>query len=91
MTLKIKVLGPGCPNCQRVEENTEEALEVLGEEKPDLEATLQHVTNFNEIMEYDILSTPGLVVNEEVVCAGRVPRVEEVVKWLRDTLDGQSE
>lgn len=87
MTLKIKILGPGCPNCQRVEENAVEALEVLGEEKPELEATLQHVTNFNEIMEYDIVSTPGLVVNEEVVCAGRVPRGEEVVGWLRAALD----
>jgi hypothetical protein len=64
-----------------------EALEMLNEERPNLEATLQHVTNFNEIMEYDILSTPGLVVNEEVVCAGRVPRINEVVSWLRAALD----
>ncbi len=89
--LAIKVLGPGCPNCQRVEKNTVEALEVLGEEKPDLEATLQHVMDFNEIMEYDILVTPGLVVNEEVVCAGRVPKVGEVVNWLRTALDDRAE
>ncbi len=87
MTLNIKILGPGCPNCQRVEENTVEALEVLGEEKPDLEATVQHVTQMVKIMEYDILATPGLVVNEEVVCAGRIPRVNEVVGWLQAALD----
>lgn len=91
MTLNIKILGPGCPNCQRVEQNAVEALEVLGEESPDLEATVQHVTQMNEIMEYPILATPGLVVDEEVVCAGRIPRVEEVTKWLRDALDSQAE
>ena len=91
MTLNIKILGPGCPNCHRVEENAVEALETLSQEKPDLEATIQHVTEFDEIMAYDILATPGLVVNEEVVCAGRIPKVNEVVGWLRETLDGQSE
>jgi len=91
MTLKIKILGPGCPNCHRVEENAVEAVEILSEEKPGLEATFQHVTDFNEIMEYDILATPGLVVNEEVVCAGRVPRVDEVVSWLRTAVDEGAE
>jgi len=91
MKLKIEVLGSGCPNCQRVEENAVEALEKIGEDNPSLEATVHHVTDFDEIMEYDILATPGLVVNDEVVCAGRVPRVEEVVTWLREAVDGQSE
>ena len=91
MGLNIKVLGPGCPNCDRVEENAVEALERLSEEQPELEAVLEHVTQMGKIMEYDILTTPGLVVNEEVVCAGRIPTVEEVVGWLRQALDGQSE
>jgi len=87
MTLEIKILGPGCPNCHRVEENAVEALEKLSEENPSLEATVQHVTEFDEIMAYDVLATPGLVVNEEVVCAGRIPKVNEVVEWLREALD----
>ena len=91
MTLEIKILGPGCPNCHRVEENAVEALEKLSEENPSLEATVQHVTEFEEIMAYDVLATPGLVVNEEVVCAGRIPKVNEVVEWLREALDAQSE
>jgi small redox-active disulfide protein 2 len=88
MALHIKILGPGCPNCHRVEENTVEALERLGEENPSLQAALQHVTDFDEIMEYPILATPGLVVNEELVCAGRIPSVDEVTNWLRAALDG---
>ena len=91
MTLEIKILGPGCPNCHRVEENAVEALETLSEEMPDLEATVQHVTDLDEIMAYDILGTPGLVVNEKVVCAGRIPRVAEVVAWLQEAMDGQAE
>ena len=91
MTLEIKILGPGCPNCHRVEENTVEALEKLSEENPSLEATVQHVTELDEIMAYDVLATPGLVVNEEVVCAGRIPKVNEVVGWLREAQDAQSE
>ncbi len=87
MRLIVKVLGPGCPRCQRVEENTLEAIRVLSEETPDLEIDLEHVTQAGRIMEYEILATPGLVVNEEVVCAGRIPTVNEVVGWLRDPLD----
>jgi len=91
MTLNIKVLGSGCPKCHRVEQNAVEALERMSEENPSLEATVQHVTDVNEIMAYDILATPGLVVNEKVVCAGRVPRVDEVVDWLQRAVDAQAE
>jgi len=85
--LKIKVLGPGCPNCQRVEQRAEAALKALAEEHPSLEATIQHVTDYDKIMAYPIMATPGLVVNEQLICSGRIPRVDEVVGWLREALD----
>lgn len=87
MALTIKVLGPGCANCQRVEQQAVAALEALAAEDSSLEATVQHVTDFTDIMKYPILATPGLVVNERLVCAGRIPAVEEVIDWMREALD----
>lgn len=71
--MEIKVLGPGCPNCQRLERTVREALRDLG-----AEAELQKVTDYPTIMSYGILSTPGLVVNGTVRVSGRVPGKEEV-------------
>ena len=74
----VKVLGRGCPNCKKVEALTRDALQELG-----LEATVEKVTDFAEIMQYPILGTPGLVINEQVVSSGRIPRQEEIKGWLQ--------
>jgi small redox-active disulfide protein 2 len=77
--LEIKILGSGCANCKKVEQLTRKAVENMG-----LEAEIIKVTDYGEIMEYPIISTPGLVVNENVVCSGRIPRQAEISSWLAD-------
>jgi hypothetical protein len=84
--LTIKILGPGCYNCYAVEQAAIEALEVLLEEDPNLEASLEHIEDPLEFKRYPILFTPGLVVNEKLVCAGRIPAVLEVTAWLREAM-----
>lgn len=79
--MRIKILGPGCANCQRVEEIARAAVLDLG-----AEAEFEKVTNFDEIMKYPIMATPGLVINGELVCAGRIPSIEEVISWVKETL-----
>lgn len=80
--LTIKVLGSGCANCKRLEQI---ARKVVGEMS--LDADVIKVTDYNDIMAYSILSTPGLVVNENVVCSGRIPTPAEVTTWLADALE----
>lgn len=87
--LKIKVLGPGCYNCYALEQAVAEALEDLMQEDGSIQATLQHVDDPHEIAQYPILFTPGLVVNETLVCAGRVPQKEEIVSWLKKAISDQ--
>jgi len=84
--LTIKVLGPGCSNCQRVEGHTLAALEAVAEDMPDLEATVMHVTERDKIMAYPIMATPGLVINEKLVSGGRIPSVDEIKGWIREAV-----
>ncbi len=83
--LTIKVLGPGCSNCKRVEAVAREAVASLG-----LEAQIEKVTNYSEMQKYRILATPGLVVNEQLVCAGRIPSEAEVITWLATALETET-
>ena len=76
--LAIKVLGSGCANCKKLEAVTKKVIEDLG-----LDAQIDHVTEYADIMKYPILSTPGLVVNEKVVSSGRIPSEAEIAGWLK--------
>jgi len=73
----IKVLGSGCANCKKLEENTKKAVEDLG-----IEATIEKVTDFKKIMAYGVMKTPALVVDEKVKIMGRVPSADEIKKCL---------
>ncbi len=79
--LTIKVLGPGCQNCQNLASVTERAIANLS-----IEAKVEKVTDHAEIMKYSILATPGLVINEKVVSAGRVPSEAEITTFLTSAL-----
>ena len=79
--MEIKVLGGGCPNCKRLEKITRQVLEEMG-----VEATVTKVTDFSEIMTYEILTTPGLVIDGKVVSSGRVPSKAEVTAMLTTAL-----
>lgn len=79
--LTIKVLGSGCANCKRVEQIVRKIITDMS-----LEAEVIKVTDYNDITAYNILSTPGLVVNEKVVSYGRIPSPAEVTTWITNAL-----
>ncbi|MBP1769853.1 MAG: redox-active disulfide protein 2 [Candidatus Aminicenantes bacterium] len=76
--MKIVILGPGCPRCHEVEKRTKTALAELG-----LAADVEKISDIQRIMDFEILSTPGLVIDGKVVCSGRIPRLEEIKAWIQ--------
>lgn len=71
--MTIKILGTGCPNCQKLEANTKQALEELKRK-----AKIEKITEIQDIMSYGVMGTPALVVDEKVEVYGRIPNVEEI-------------
>ena len=80
--MKIKVLGPGCAKCHQLEKTVKAAVDDLG-----IDAEIEKVKDIKKIMEYPILTTPGLVIDEKLVCSGRVPTKEEVAKFIKTSLN----
>ncbi|WP_371323439.1 thioredoxin family protein [Dechloromonas sp. ZY10] len=74
----IKILGSGCAKCNRLEQLTREAVAELG-----LEASFEHVREMDRIMAYPIMTTPALVVDEQVLVSGRMPSKDELLSWLQ--------
>jgi len=79
--LNIKILGSGCANCKRLEAIAHQAVEQLS-----IEAEIIKVTDYADIMAYNIMSTPGLVINEKLVSYGRVPSPAEVTTLITTAL-----
>lgn len=73
----IKILGSGCPNCKKLHENTEVALKELN-----LEATIEEVKDIDQIIDYGVMKTPALVVDEKVKSSGRVLSTAEIRQLL---------
>jgi small redox-active disulfide protein 2 len=77
--LEIKVLGPGCAQCNRLEM---ELMEIMTE--MNLPADLEHVTDIKEIGKYGVMGMPALIVNGKVMCAGKVPTKKKLKEWLSE-------
>ena len=83
--LTIKVLGPGCANCKRLDQMARKIVQDMA-----LQAEIIKVTDYNEIAAFNILSTPGLVINEKVVSWGRIPSIQEVTEWIANAAEAEA-
>ena len=84
--MKIKILGTGCAKCHQLEQTARQVVKELA-----VDATIEEVKDMKKIMEYPILTTPGLVVNEELVCSGRIPSKSEVTQFIINALDKEEQ
>ena len=75
--MEIKVLGTGCAKCMQLEKTVKEAVKELG-----IDAKIEDVKDIKKIMQYPILTTPGLVIDGKVVCSGKIPSKDEVKKYI---------
>jgi len=80
--MKIKILGTGCAKCHQLEQVTREVVKELA-----IDASIEEVKDIKKIMNYPILMNPGLVVNEELVCSGKVPNKAEVTQFIINALE----
>ena len=79
--MKIKVLGTGCSKCNSLEKITKKAIDELN-----MDVSIEKVDDIQEIMEYAVMRTPALVIDEEVVMSGKLPKVSELKELLSNKL-----
>ena len=77
--ISVKVLGTGCKKCQTLEAKVRDLVDVNS-----IDATVEKVTDINEMMNYGIMMTPGLVINEQVKSLGIIPKDNQILDWLRE-------
>jgi len=75
--MKVEILGPGCPKCERTTQMIEETMKETG-----VDVQVEHVTDINEIVDRGVMMTPAVIVDGKVKIEGKVPAVQEVKKWL---------
>jgi len=79
--MNIKILGPGCAKCHQLAKTTRDVVGELG-----IDASIEEVKDINKIIGYQVLITPGLVLNDELVCSGRVPGKVEISQFITTAL-----
>ena len=79
--MNIKILGTGCARCHQLEKTTKEVVKELG-----IDATVEEVKAIGKIITYNVLITPGLVINEKVVSSGKVPTKAEITQLIIDAM-----
>ncbi|MBW2472781.1 MAG: TM0996/MTH895 family glutaredoxin-like protein [Deltaproteobacteria bacterium] len=76
--MEIKVCGPGCANCTKAENIVQEAVADAG-----IEAEVVKITDFVEMAQLGVLSTPAIVIDGKIMCVGKVPAKSEVLAWIK--------
>ena len=77
--MKIEILGTGCPKCKKLYEISEEAVKELG-----ISAEIIKITDINKIIDYGVMVTPALVIDGDVMVAGKIPEKEEITDWIKE-------
>jgi len=75
--MEIKILGPGCPTCKKLEQNVRDALTELK-----IEANVEKITDISRFASYGIMMTPGLVINGKVYSSGKIPVMATLKSWI---------
>jgi len=78
MIMEVKILGPGCPKCEQTEKVVKEAIKEAG-----IEAKVEKVKDAVDIASYGVFGTPAVVIDGEVKCVGKIPKKEDVLKWIQ--------
>lgn len=87
--LVVKILGPGCKNCELLGMHAAQAAELVQAENPNLEVTVEKVTDVNAFLDYGLLKTPGLVINEKLVSSGRIPSQSQIAGWMEEIVSSE--
>jgi small redox-active disulfide protein 2 len=77
--VNIKILGVGCPRCRKLEEKVKSLVS-----ENNISAEIEKVTDVIDMMKYNIMMTPGLVINEKLKSSGNIPKDEQILNWIKE-------
>ncbi|MBN1349314.1 TM0996/MTH895 family glutaredoxin-like protein [candidate division KSB1 bacterium] len=78
--MNIKILGAGCARCNKLAKLAQKAVAQL-----EINADVVKVSDLDKIMSYGVVMTPALVINEQVMIAGRIPSIEQLIAWIKES------